>query len=167
MVYYQLVKIIINASELAEVIIDMIVHYYGLSDSIVPNKSSFFIVKFWSLLYYFFGIKHWLSIVFYAQIDSQIKKQISTIEVYFQAFVNFKQNDWARPLPIAEYTYDNAKNVSTGHMPFKLNCGYYLCVFFEENTNPHSRSKSIDELLAELQNLMTVCQKNLQHAQNL
>ena len=79
------------------------------------------------------------------------------MEVYLQAFVNFEQNDWARLLPMAEFAYNNAKNSSTGHMPFELNCGYHLCVFFEEDTDPRSQSKSADKLLAKLQDLITVC----------
>ena len=47
------------------------------------------------------------------------------MEAYLQAFVNFEQNDWARLLPMAEFTYNNAKNTSTDYMFFELNCGYY------------------------------------------
>ena len=48
------------------------------------------------------------------------------MEAYLRAFVNFKQNDLARLLPIVEFAYNNTKNASTGHMAFELNCGYYL-----------------------------------------
>ena len=48
------------------------------------------------------------------------------MEAYLRAFVNFEQNDWARLLPMAEFAYINAKNASTGHTPFELNCGYHL-----------------------------------------
>ena len=47
------------------------------------------------------------------------------MEVYLRAFINFKQNDWARLLLIAEFAYNNTKNASTGYMPFELNYGYY------------------------------------------
>ena len=68
---------------------------------------------------------------------------------------------------MAEFAYNNAMNSSTGHMPFELNCGYHLCVSFEEDTDPRSQSKSADELSAELRDLMTVCRENLHHAQKL
>ena len=68
---------------------------------------------------------------------------------------------------MAEFAYNNAKNSSTGHMPFELNCGYHSCIFFEEDINPCSQSKSAEKLLAELQDLITVCRKNLHHAQKL
>ena len=64
-------------------------------------------------------------------------------------------------LPMAEFVYNNSKNASIGHMSFELNYGYYLCVSFEENTDLCSWLKLLDELLAELPDLMAVCQKNV------
>ena len=74
MVYYEPVKIIINTPSLAEVIIDIVVRHHGLPITIVTNKGFLFTLKFWSLLYYFFGIKCRLSIVFYPQTDGQTKR---------------------------------------------------------------------------------------------
>ena len=86
------------------------------------------------------------------------------MKVYLQAFINFEQNDWARLLPIAEFVYNNAKNLSTSYTPFELNCGYHFCVFLEENTNPYSQIKLADKLLAKLYDLITLCRENLYHA---
>ena len=68
---------------------------------------------------------------------------------------------------MAEFTYNNAKNANTSHTSFKLNCRYHPWVFYEEDVNPWSKSKSIDELLAKLQDLMTVCRENFYHSQEL
>ena len=65
MVHYKLVKVIINAPKLAKVIINMVVQYYDLLDSIINDCRAIFMFKFWSLLYYFFDIKKQLSIIFY------------------------------------------------------------------------------------------------------
>ena len=89
------------------------------------------------------------------------------MEAYFQAFVNFKKNDWARLVPMAKFTYNNAKNLSTGHTLFKVNCGYHPCVSFEENTDPRFQSKSADKLSVKPWDLMIVCQENLYHTQEL
>ena len=89
------------------------------------------------------------------------------MEAYLRAFVNFEQNNWARLLPMAEFAYNNAKNTSTGHTPFELNCGYHPRMSYEEDVDPRSQSKSADELSAELRELMIVCQENLHHAQEL
>ena len=86
------------------------------------------------------------------------------MEAYLRAFVNFEQNDWARLLPMAEFAYNNAKNASTGHTLFELNCGYHPRMSYEEDVDPHSQSKSADKLSAELRELMIVCRENLHHA---
>ena len=89
------------------------------------------------------------------------------MEAYLRAFVNFEQNNWARLLPMAEFAYNNAKNASSGHTPFKLNCGYHPRMSYKEDVDPRSKSKSADELSTELRELMIVCRENLHHAQEL
>ncbi len=68
---------------------------------------------------------------------------------------------------MAEFAHNNAKNVSTSHTPFELNCGYYPRVSFKEDIDPRSRSRSANELIEELRELMKVCCQNLLHAQEL
>ena len=89
------------------------------------------------------------------------------MEAYLRAFVNFEQNDWARLLLIAEFAYNNAKNASTGYTSFELNYGYYLCVSYEEDLDPRLKSRTVEELSSELRELMTICQQNLHHIQEL
>ncbi len=87
------------------------------------------------------------------------------MEVYLQVFVNFEWNYWAKHLPMAEFSYNNAKNTSTGHTPFELNCDFYPRAFYKKDVNPRSQSKSADELVTKLRELMAICRENLQHAQ--
>ena len=167
MVHYEPVKVTIDASGLAEVIIDMVIRHHGLPDSIVTNRGLLFTSKFWSSLCYFFEVKRRLSTAFHLQTNDQTKWQNSIMEAYLQAFVNFKQNDWARLLPMAEFAYNNAKNASTSHTPFELNCGYHPRMSYKEDVDSRSQSKSADKLLAELRELIIVCRENLYHAQKL
>lgn len=46
MVYYEPVQTMINAPGVAEVIINVIVQYYGFPDLIVSNQGSVFALKF-------------------------------------------------------------------------------------------------------------------------
>ena len=89
------------------------------------------------------------------------------MKAYLRAFVNFKQNDWAWLLPMIEFTYNNAKNASTGHTLFKLNYGYHSRVFYKKDLDPCSKSKTIEELSSNFRNVMAICQQNLYHAQKL
>ncbi len=136
MVHYKPVKVTINASSFVEVILDVVVRYHGLPDSIVNDRGSVFTSKFWSLLCYFIGIKRRLSTAFYPQTDGQTKRQKSTMKAYLQAFVNFEQNYWARLIPMAKFAYNNAKNASTGHTPFELNCVFHPQASYKETLIP-------------------------------
>ena len=65
---------------------------------------------------------------------------------------------------MVKFAYNNAKNSSTAHTFFELNCGYYLQLFYKKDIDPRSKSKSADELLIKLQELITVCLKNIHYA---
>ena len=69
MVYCGPVKVTIDALSLAEVIINVVMRPHGLPDSIVSDRGLLFILKFWSSLCYFLGIKRRLSTAFYSQTD--------------------------------------------------------------------------------------------------
>ena len=82
--------------------------------------------------------------------------------------MNWEQNDWwALLLPIAEFAYNNAKNASTGHTPFELNCNFHPRVCFEDDVDPRFKFCSANELANELRKLMNICQQNLLHIQEL
>ena len=68
---------------------------------------------------------------------------------------------------MAEFTYNNPKNASTGHTPFELNFDYHPRVFFEDECDTRSRSSLVKGLVIELRELMNICRQNLLHAQNL
>ena len=167
MVHYEPVKLSINVPGLVKVILDVVVKHHGLPNSTVSDRDSLFTSKFWSSLYNFLDIKRRLSTAYHPQINGQTERQNSTMEAYFWAFVNFEQNDWARLLPMAQFTYNNARNASIGHTPFKLNCGYHPRMLYEEQVDSRSKSKSAVKQSAELRELMIVCQKNLHHTQEL
>ena len=134
-VYYKPVTVTIDALGIAEVIIDVVIRHYGLPNSIVTNRGSLLTSKFWSWLFYFLGIKQKLSIAFHSKTNNQTEMHNSTMEAYFQAFANFKQNDWAQLLLMAEFAYTNVINASIGYTLFELNCGYHLYVSYKENLN--------------------------------
>ena len=55
-VYYEPVKVTINALRLGEIIINVVVRHYTLLDSILTDRGLLFISKFWSSLCYFLSI---------------------------------------------------------------------------------------------------------------
>ena len=66
---------------------------------------------------------------------------------------------------MVEFAYNNAKNASTHHTLFELNCGYHPQMLYEDSVDHRSQFKSAEELSAELRELMIFCRKNLHYAQ--
>ena len=108
-----------------------------------------------------------LSITFQSQIDSQTKRQNSIIKAYLRVFINWKQNDWAKLLSMAEFTNNNAKNASTSHSLFELNCGYHPRDLFENDINPCLKFRFTNKLAKKLKKLIDVYFQNLFHTRDL
>ena len=68
---------------------------------------------------------------------------------------------------MTEFAYNNAKNVSIGHTSFESNYGYQPCISYKKHIDPHSKSKSANELLSELQDFMLICCEILYYVQKL
>ena len=64
MVHHKLIKVTINTLRHAKVIIDIVIKYHDLPNSIIRDRGAIFISKFWFSLYYFFDIKKQLFTTF-------------------------------------------------------------------------------------------------------
>ena len=122
----------INTPGLVEVIINIVLSHYCLSNLMVSNFSSIFTSKLWSLLGYFLKIKQRVLRAFHFQTNGQTKTQKSIIDAYLRSFANYKQNNWAKLIPMAEFSHNNIKNVNIGQILFELNCGFYPHVSHSE-----------------------------------
>lgn len=160
-VYYKPIRTRIDITSLAGIIINMVIRYHGLSESIISDRNLLFILKFQSLLCYLLGIKWKLSTTYHLQTNHQTERQNSTIEAYLCIFVNWEQTDRTKYLPMAECAYNNVWNVRTGHTLFELNCGYHSRIYFEGNVNPCSKSRSADGLAKQLIDLILIIWQNL------
>ncbi len=68
---------------------------------------------------------------------------------------------------MAEFAYNNVKNTSTGHTPFKLNYDYHPHAFYEKDVDLCSPSKLANKRATELKQLIIICKENLHHTQEL
>lgn len=57
------------------------------------------------------------------------------MEEYLKGFMHWEKNKRPKLLLMAEFVYNNPKNICTSHFLFKLNCKGHLRVFFEDKTN--------------------------------
>lgn len=57
---------------------------------------------------------------------------------------------------MAEFAHNNANNVNTSYMPFELNYGHNPKIFYHENVNFVSKSKTVNKLTTKLGELISV-----------
>jgi len=86
--------------------LEYIFHPFELPDSIISNKDSLFINKFWSTFYYYLIIKRRLNIIFHLQTDGQIEKLNQLLEHYLRNYYNFEQDNWATKLFLIKFIYN-------------------------------------------------------------
>lgn len=68
---------------------------------------------------------------------------------------------------MVKFVYNNAKNISTSDIPFNFNNDYHFCVFFEDKIDPHLKFHSVNKLVKEPRDLMSIFEQNLLYAQEL
>lgn len=82
-------------------------------------------------------------------------------KVYLWAFVNFKQNKLARFLLIAEFIYNNTKDIDIGQTHFQFNYGFYSKVLYKKDIDSQSKSKPTNKLVIKLKKLTNIYRENL------
>lgn len=135
-------------------------------DSIVKNKCSVFISKFWTSLCSFLAINWRLFNTFYFYTNSKTKWQNNNIQNNFWVSINFEQKNWATLLLMVKYVYINAKNSSLSYTPLQLNCKYYFCIFDKNDIHFCSKLKAAEKLCKKIKNIIKTYCKNLYQTQD-
>lgn len=115
----------LDAPGLAWLFLDRIVRYHGVPDSIISDRGSTFVSQFWRELtrHLQTELKHLTA--YHPQTDGLTECTNQTLETYLRAYVSYQQDDWVDYLPLAEFAFNNAVNLSTNQTPFYANYGFH------------------------------------------
>lgn len=86
---------------------------------------------------------------------------------YIQVFVNYEHNNQAKRLPIATFTSNNIKNVSTSYTLFQLKSNFHPKVSYKEDIHLYPKSNTADKLADKLRDLMSICMDDFPYVQEL
>jgi len=115
----------LEAEELAEAFIGRIYSLHGCPDTIVSDRGSQFISRFWRCLSDRLSIALNHSSAYHPQTDGQTEIVNAAMEQYLRAFCAFQQDDWVDWLPLAEFAANNQVSETTGVSPFYANYGFH------------------------------------------
>ncbi|MBW0538465.1 hypothetical protein O181_078180 [Austropuccinia psidii MF-1] len=108
----------ITSLDLAQIFIRDVFSKHGLPVSIVSDRGSLFVSSFWTQLCQKLKISRDLSTAFHPETDGQTERVNQILEQYLWMYVNYHQDYWHTWLPLAEFAYNNAENLSTKQSPF-------------------------------------------------
>jgi hypothetical protein len=96
-----------------------IVRLHGVPVSIVSDRDSRFVSRFWGSLQEAMGTKLRFSTAFHPQTDGQSERTIQTLEDMLRACVMEFRGNWDEHLPLIEFAYNNSYQATIGMAPFE------------------------------------------------
>ena len=111
-----------------------------------------------------FGVQQNLSTAFHPCTDRQTEWMNAWVKQYLRPWMTLRQNNWARPLPIAEYAHNSWRSDTTRKSPYELLIGIKLQVDvkFLDDSMPATINwlKTLETTRQEVQKLFEQCQQH-------
>src|SRR5260370_21900101 len=95
--------------------------------------------------------------------DGQTEHANQVLEQYLLVYMNYQQDNWVTLLPMAEFAYNNATNVTTGVSPFFTNKGYHL--EFTADLQVETSSAEVQAFVVDLEHVQVELKENIAQAQ--
>lgn len=118
-----------DAVKTAELYLDHVWKRFGLPDKIISNRGPQFASKFFGELCRLLDINRSLSTAYHPQSDGGTERVNQELEVYLRIFCNYRGEDWADRLAVAEFCHNNRQHSSTHLAPFTLLMGTHPRAF--------------------------------------
>jgi len=113
----------ITAQGVAKISWDQVFKDVGLPQKVISDRGPQFVSRFIKELCSQLGIERNPSTAYHPQTDGQTERVNQELEQYLRLYCNYRQNNWAEWLSIAEFSYNNQIHFSTGQSPFLVNLG--------------------------------------------
>lgn len=154
----------INSQKLAQLILDNVIAQHGIPESIVSDRGTKFVSRFWKHITSRIGIQVRLSTAYHPQTDGQTERMNQILEHYLRTFGNYLQDDWSTWLGLASFVYNNSTHSGTQHSPFFANFGYHPRWIDDVRTMEGPDVPTASQMVTDLLDLHSLCSANIAEA---
>jgi hypothetical protein len=113
-----------TVASIAQTFLDNVVKLHGMPASIVTDRDTIFVSKFWKTLFKLYRVDLKLSTAYHPQIDGQSERVNQCLEMYLKCAVHDSPKSWKSWLSLAEIWYNSSLHNALGCSPFKAMYGY-------------------------------------------
>src|SRR5258705_263849 len=103
-----------NAPQVAQLFLTHVFSKHGVPSHITSDQGSEFVSHFFRSLGKLLRMRLHFTSGYHLEGDGQTERANQVLEQYLWVYTNYQQDDWATLLPMAEFAYNNATNVTTG-----------------------------------------------------
>ena len=128
----------------------------------ISDRGPQFASKVMKGIYAKLGITSALSTAYHPQTDGETERFNQELEQFLRIFCNYRQDDWVKWLPYAEFCHNSRTHSATGKSPFELLHGFLPQLF--PTVNPISQVPSVEERLQNLEAIHKEVQASLDMA---
>jgi hypothetical protein len=111
----------------AELCMSHIVRYQGIPKTIIFDRGSIFVARFYEQLHECLGTHLIRSSAYHPQTDGQIERVNQIIKDMLRAYVLMDGPKWDKHHPLAKFSYNNSYQESTKMPPFEALYGRHCC----------------------------------------
>ena len=144
---------------------------HGLPMSITSDRGRQFVSTLWKSLCKRLGIKANLSTAFHPETDGQSERANQDIKRGLRTYCNYMQDDWARWIPMMEFSDNNNTSASLGLTPFYFNHGFHPRMSFSPDCNSYETTRErlqatkAEDITKRMEELLEYGRKQLQKSQ--
>ncbi|KAM4066712.1 reverse transcriptase (RNA-dependent DNA polymerase) [Hirsutella rhossiliensis] len=122
--------------------------FHGMPRSIVSDRGSNWLSRFWKRFCRLAGVTQKLSTAYHPQTDGGPERMNQEVEAYLRAYVSYVQDDWGELLPAAQLALNNRESAATKISPFSLSMVTTSLPSASRNRKSHRGIEKKAELIA-------------------
>lgn len=114
-----------SAADIAQLFLDHVYNLHGLSQTIVSDRDTIFLIKFWEELFSIQGVALHHSSSYHPQTDGQTEAVNKCLEGYLRCMCGDRPKEWIYWLSLAEWWYNTNFHSSTHLTPYEVVYGQH------------------------------------------